>query len=69
MTHHRVILPQLVSLQVMALEHHDGPVEPGHVQAQVVRSDLLVGRVGENLTAGAQETRWDTNLLPDRFRM
>lgn len=39
----------------MALEHHDGSVEPGHVQAQVVRPDLLVGRVGENLTVVAQE--------------
>lgn len=48
-THHSVVLPELVAFQVMALEHHDGSVQLGHVQAQVVCSDLFVGRVGENL--------------------
>lgn len=48
-THHGVVLPELVAFEMMALEHHDGSVQLGNVQTQVVRPDLLIGRVGENL--------------------
>lgn len=48
-THHGVVLPELVAFEVMALEHHDRSVKLGHVQTQVVRPDLLIGCVGENL--------------------
>lgn len=34
---------------MVTLEHHDWPVEFGHVQTQVVRPDLFISRVGENL--------------------
>lgn len=34
---------------MVTLEHHDRPVQFGHVQTQVVRPDLFISRVGENL--------------------
>lgn len=34
---------------MVTLEHHDWPVQFGHVQTQVVRPDLFISRVGENL--------------------
>lgn len=34
---------------MVTLEHHDWAVQFGHVQTQVVRSDLFISRVGENL--------------------
>lgn len=44
-----VVLKHLVALHVVTLEHDHGPVEAGHVQAEVVRPDFLVRRVGEDL--------------------
>lgn len=44
-----VVLKHLIALHVVTLEHDDRPVEAGHVQAEVVRPDLFVRRVGENL--------------------
>ena len=34
---------------MVTLEHHDRPVEFGHVQTQVICPDLLIGRVREDL--------------------
>lgn len=63
-THHGVVLPQLVALQMVALEHHDRPVESGHIQTQIIRPDLLIGRVGENLTATRRESTFEHKSFP-----
>lgn len=44
-----IVLPELVSPHVVALEHGHRAVQPRHVQAQIIRADLLVCRVGKHL--------------------
>lgn len=44
-----IVLPELVPPHVVALEHGHRAVEPRHVQAQIIRADLLVCRVGKHL--------------------
>lgn len=44
-----VVLEHLIALHVVTLEHDDGPVQAGHVQAEVVCPDFFVRRVGEDL--------------------
>lgn len=56
-THHRVVIPELVAFEVMALQHHDGSVQLGHVETQVIRPDLLIGRVREHLDVTQTEHR------------
>ena len=74
--HLGVVLKHLVALHVMALQHHDGAVETGHVQAEVIRTDLLVGRVREHLRRTHGRTVWNSSgwyggvvaVLEVRFR-
>ena len=44
-----VILPQLITLHSVALVEFDGPAVGRHVQAQIVRHDLFLLRVGKHL--------------------
>lgn len=44
-----VVLEHLIALHVVTLEHDDGPVEAGHVEAEVICPDFFVRRVGEHL--------------------
>lgn len=49
-TYHRVIFPELVAFQVMALEHHNRTIKFGHIQTEVISSDLFIGCVRKNLS-------------------
>lgn len=49
-TYHRVIFPELVAFQVMALEHHNRTIKFGHIQTEVISSYLFIGCVRKNLS-------------------
>lgn len=63
-THQRVVLPQLIAFQMMTLEHHDGAIQLGHVQTQIICADFFIGSIGENLEEEKQRryTTYTSNL-------
>lgn len=48
-----IVLKHLIALHVVTLEHDDGPVEAGNIQAEVVCADFFVRRVREHLVKRA----------------
>lgn len=53
-----IVLKHLIAPHVVTLEHEDGSIEAGDVQAEVVCSYFLIGSVGEHLgKSGGDKTR------------